>query len=481
MPIRKVARTLARNCLSTLIAASFTLSLSPPAIGQTRTSTDLLHQFRDSIEDVVRAVSPAVVQIMVTSYGPVSRGSQSDTALIGRQQVTGSGVIVDSNGFVITNAHVVSGAQKVRVMLTSPQATGSPESVMRSRGRIVNASIVGVDKQIDLALLRVEAKKLPTLSLADYRRVRQGEVVLAFGSPEGLENSVTMGIISSVARQPLPDRPMIYIQTDAPINPGNSGGPLVDVDGKLVGINTFILSEGGGNEGLGFAIPSAVVKHVYEQLKQFGHVHRKVVGAIAQPITADLAESLNLAQDHGIIISDVLPSGPAEAAGLKIEDIVLTVDGRPVESLPQFEAHLFLRSRGDTIKMDVLRGKDRLSLEIPVVEERDEVDRLADLADPQKNLISKLGVVVIPIDAKIAGMLTDLRVPSGVIVAALTDTSAARESGLMAGDVIHSVGRLPILDMQSLRKALDGAKPGSAVALQIERDGQLQFLTISMD
>jgi serine protease Do len=476
---------LARNragLLGMLVTFLLLILMAPvQSYGQTVRSADLLQQLSDSFENVVRKVSPAVVQIMVTGYGPVGGESQNDAALIGRQQVTGSGVIIDPNGYVVTNAHVVSGAQRVRVMLTSPQATGSPISVMRSRSRILNAKIVGVDKEVDLALLKIDASRLPTLKLADYRRARQGEIVLAFGSPEGLENSVTMGVISSVARQPLPDRPMIYIQTDAPINPGNSGGPLVDVDGELVGINTFILSEGGGNEGLGFAIPSAVVKHVYEQLKQFGHVHRKVVGVVIQPITSELAAALNLAQDHGIMVADVMPGGPAQAAGLQIEDIVLAVDGKAMESLPQFEAFLFLRAKGDKLKIDILRGKERLTLEVPVVEQRDEVDRLADLADPEKNLISKLGIVGVPIDDKIAQVLTDLRIPSGVIVAALTDSVAARESGLAAGDVIHAVNNTPISTLESLRKALDQKKPGDPLALQIERDGQLQFVVVDTD
>ena len=443
--------------------------------------SDLLHQLSDSFESVVRKVSPAVVQIMVTGYGPVEREGQSDTALIGRQQVSGSGVIVDRQGYIITNAHVVSGAQKVQVILTSRMATGSPESVMRSTSRSLNAKIVGVDKRIDLALIKVEATGLPALSLAEYRGVRQGEVVLAFGSPEGLENTVTMGVISSVARQPLPDRPMIYIQTDAPINPGNSGGPLVDVDGKVVGINTFILTQSGGSEGIGFAIPCAVVNHVYQQLKQFGHVHRQVVGAAAQPITTGLAEALHLAQNHGIIVSDVLPGGPAEAAGLKIQDIVLAVDGKPMESLPQFESFLFLRAKGDKLKVDVLRGSLEVALEIPVAEQRDEVDRLADLVNVENNLIPKLGILGIPIDEKIAGMLQGVRIASGVIVAAQTESIAAQETGLAAGDIIHSVNGVPIQSMEGLRGALEGVKSGSAVVLQIERGGQLQFVTFEME
>ncbi len=481
MSIRQISSIWKRKSALIAVLGIGSLLISSAARGQARSSADLLRQFSDSMEDVARKVSPAVVQITVIGYGPVEKEGRSNAALIGRQRVRGSGVIVDSEGYIITNAHVVSGAQKVQVLLTSREATGSPGSVLRATNRSLNARIVGVDKQIDVALLKVEATKLPTLSFAQYQRIRQGEVVLAFGSPEGLENTVTTGIISSVARQPLPDSPLAYIQTDAPINPGNSGGPLVDVDGNVVGLNTFILTEGGGSEGIGFAIPSSVVTHVYKQLKQYGHVHRKVVGAVVQPITSALADALNLPRDHGIIVADILPGGPAEDAGLKIQDIVLSVDGRPMQSLPQFASFLFLHDKGDKLKVDVLRGEDRVSLEIPVMERRDESDQLADLVSPEKNLVPKLGIVGVSIDGKIAQMLEGLRIGGGVVVAAMTESAAAQETGLATGDVIHSVNGTPIQNIEALRNALDKIKSGSAVALQVERDGQLQFVTFEME
>ncbi len=448
--------------------------------GQSRSSLDFLHQFSDALVEVSRRVSPAVVQIVVTGYGPVAKEGHSDAALIGRQHVTGSGVIIDPDGYIITNSHVVSGAQKVKILLTSREATGSPGSVLRSTSRSMDARIVGVDKQIDLALLKVEATGLPTLSFAEYKRIRQGEVVLAFGSPEGLENTVTIGVISSVARQPVAERPLIYIQTDAPINPGNSGGPLVDVDGKVVGLNTFILTEGGGSEGIGFAIPCSVVNHVYQQLKQYGHVHRKIVGAVVQPITPELAEALNLRRDHGLLVADVLPGGPAEAAGLKIQDIVIAIDGRVMQSAPQFASYLLLHDMNDKLKVEVLRGDEQITLEIPVVERRDESDQLADLVNPEKNLIPRLGIVGVSIAEKIGRMLEGLRINKGVVVAAQTESIAAEEIGLATGDVIHSINGAPVLSVEGLRDALDKVKPGSTVALQIERDGELQFITFEM-
>jgi serine protease Do len=446
---------------------------------QVRQSPDLLHQLSNSLEDIAQKVSPAVVQIIVTSYGPMEKEGQSNAALMGYQRVTGSGVIIDPEGYIITNAHVVSGAQRVRVLLASPVMSGSPASVLMSTSRSLSAKIVGVDKEIDIALLKVMATELPALTFAEYQQIRQGEVVLAFGSPEGLENTITMGIISSVARQSLPDHPLAYIQTDAPINQGNSGGPLVDIDGKVVGLNTFILSQSGGSEGIGFAIPSSVVNHAYKQLKQFGHVSRKVVGAVVQPITMAMAEALNLPQDHGIIVADIMPGGPAEAAGLKIQDVVQAVNDRPMQSVSQFATFLFLLDKGDQLKLEVLRGNEKMTLEIPVVERNDEADQLADMVN-KDNEISKLGIVGVSIDEKTARMFDGLRINTGIIVAALTEPIAEQEIGLAIGDIIHSVNGVTIQSIEALRDALSRVKSGNAVTLLVERGGHLRLATFRL-
>ena len=174
-------------------------------------------------------------------------------------------------------------------------------------------------------------------------------MVFAFGSPEGLRNTVTMGVVSAVARQPDPDSPLVYIQTDAPINPGNSGGPLVNTDGELLGINTFILTTSGGNQGLGFAIPAGVLAFAYPQLLKYGHIHQPEMGAIIQTITPELAAGLHLQKDFGIIVSDVSPGGPAETAGLRIQDIILSVDGTPAGSLPIFTHSLYMHGSGERV------------------------------------------------------------------------------------------------------------------------------------
>ena len=208
------------------------------------------------------------------------------------QQSSGSGFVIDPDGYILTNAHVVNAARRIQIVLPADNADGTLATALSGKARLVAAQIVGVTTELDLALLKVDGLKLPALPLATYTQVRQGEMVFAFGSPNALRNSLTHGLVSAVARQVDPDSPQIFVQTDAPINPGNSGGPLVNIRGEVVGVNTFILSQSGGNEGLGFAIPSATARTVFRQLRQYGHLRRQEVGMSLQTITAGMAASL---------------------------------------------------------------------------------------------------------------------------------------------------------------------------------------------
>src|SRR5438105_5633125 len=284
---------------------------------------------------------------MFTGYAALEDGDFGSTStVIGRQRAIGSGFVIEESGYIMTNAHVVNGAQRVQVVLPNPSAETSLEAARSARARIASAQIVGVSRELDLALVKVDAGALPSLPLANYRKLGQGEMVFAFGSPEGLRNSVTMGVVSAVARQTDPDSPMVYIQTDAAINPGNSGGPLVNANGEVAGVNTFILSQSGVNEGLGFAIPSGVVGVAYRELRKFGHLHRAQIGIAMQTITPTLAAALNLPRTYGVLISDVLPDTPAMASGLQIGDVLAVVDRRRAENLP-FVAFHFLPSNTD--------------------------------------------------------------------------------------------------------------------------------------
>jgi serine protease Do len=440
----------------------------------------ILQQMNSALQTLVARVSPAVVQILVTGYGAVEENKTTETALIARQHAIGSGVIVDSDGYIITNAHVVQGARRVRVVLPMP-SPDEPIVTAVGREHVVDAKIIGIHKETDLALLKIEQKDLPTLELGATRRVHQGELVVAIGSPEGLESSVTMGVVSSVGRQPDPDRPMVYIQTDAPINPGNSGGPLVDMDGYVVGINTMILSEGGGSEGLGFAIPARVVRFVYQSLRKYGHVHRVEIEAAAQNITPTLAEGLGLPQSFGVIISDVTPGGPADSAGLKIGDIVVNADDRRIDTLPGLTAAMYLHPLDQVMKLVVLHGNQKKTLEIPVLEHRDPMDKFMDAVDPEKSLVRRLGILAVDLDSQMKSVVGNLRISSGVVVLARAAELLGPETGLRTGDVIHSVNSVSIDSLDSLRARLRDIKPGSPVVLQIERSDGLEWLAFEME
>src|SRR3954454_136984 len=364
-----------------------------PALAQ-KAAPDSLDRMNQAIDALTRKVWPSVVQIMVTGYGARDEGGRGDvSALVTRQRSVGSGFVIDPEGYILTNAHVVSGAQRVQVVLPPTNADGSLTSALSVKATILPARIVGITTEIDLALLKVDGLKAPALPLATYRDLRQGETVFAFGSPGGLRNTLTHGLISAVARQTDPDSPLIYVQTDAPINPGNSGGPLVNVRGEVVGVNTFILSKSGGNEGLNFAIPSATARTVFRQLKQYGQLRRQEVGMSLQTITAPMAASLGLARDAGVIVSDVWPNGPAEAAGLRIGDILLSVDGQAAENLPTVNYYFRLRDSGSPVELVVLNGTAQTTVHVTAIEQDSELDSMSLTADPERNLIAPLGVI----------------------------------------------------------------------------------------
>jgi len=449
----------------------------PPAEGRRAESRtpELLRQFNSSLEALVAKVSPAVVQIQAAGLAPLQASNKGGVAVIVRQRAIGSGVIVDPDGYIMTNAHVVEGAQRIRIVLPVPPSPSLFELTPVGKRQVLDAKLVGLHKESDLALLKVEGHNFPTLALGTGRPVQPGELVFAIGSPEGLQNSVTMGVVSSVWRQPDPEKPLVYIQTDAPINPGNSGGPLVDLDGYVLGLNTFILSEGGGSEGLGFAIPARVVRFVYQNLRKYGHVHRTEIQANAQEITPTLAAGLGLAQNWGVVISDVAPGGPADAAGLRIQDIVVSVDGRPILGLPGLTAALYLHPPDEVVGLEVLRGTKRIALNLPAIPYQDSADRLADFIDPD-NRIGRLGVYVMDFNDRLRAAMPNARIPAGVVVLGQSLDFNALTGDLHAGDIIHAVNRTAIQSSEELRAALRQLKPDDPLVLQIERQGQLQYV-----
>jgi serine protease Do len=461
--------------------AAAPVAAAKPAVTHKRAQS--LHQFSRELETLSQRVGRSVVQIFSTGY---RLNEESDagtkTAVVTRQSATGSGVIVSADGYIVTNRHVVANARRVRVRVAEAASAPGHDRTLHPAGRMLDARVVGVDRGADVAVLKIERQGLSHLSFGDSERLRQGQLVMAFGNPLGLENSVSMGVVSSVGRQLRPDDSMIYIQTDAPINPGNSGGPLVDADGRVMGINTFILSQSGGSEGLGFAIPSNIVKSLYQQIRKDGHVHRGEIGVSGQTITPELAAGLHLEQDWGVLLADVYPGGPAEAAGLKVRDIALSINGKTLENARQLQVDLFRHQVGDKVKIEVLRGHERLAYTVAVTVEADDPERFADMVDPAKNIIPELGVLGIEIDKKIAEMVPDTRKKFGIVVAAHASEPRLSGGPLQLGDIIYSVNTEPVTSILSLRMAIRSAlTDATSMVLQIERDGRLLYLTMETE
>jgi serine protease Do len=463
-----------------LVAArSFTATALAQTRAQAQTPTRL-EQLNDDLRGLVSRVSPSVVQILATSYAGLSTEGVATGAVLAQQRAGGSGVILDPDGFIVTNAHVVAAARSVRVVLTPPPAS-SDRSIVRPPGRALEATIVGVDEETDLAVLKVDARGLPALQLGDSDDLRQGHVVFAFGSPLGLDNSVTMGIVSAVGRQRVADDPMVYLQTDAPINPGSSGGPLVDTAARVVGINTFILSQSGGNQGLGFAAPSNIVRNVFDQLKTTGHVRRGTLGVIAQTITSPMAAGLGLKREGGVILADVAPGGPGAVAGLLPGDIIASLDGKPMENARQFEVNLYRRRVGDVATIEYERGGEVKRTSAAVRERPNDPERFATLAHPDRNLVPRLGILGIEIDRSLAARLPQLRVKGGVLVAARAANAAAAEGGLLPGDLIAAVNNAPVASLSELRALLDKVAAGGPCVLHVQRGEILTYVVLTLD
>src|SRR5688572_18677063 len=391
----------------------------PPAVAHAQTaraSSAGLSDLSRSLQELAAKVRASVVQIFVTGYVPPDQEDRAESGEPTLERTSGSGVIVDADGYIVTNAHVIENATRLEVELPFEAMGGDPgRSIIKRRGRTLGAQIVAIDRETDIAVIKIDARSLPSLPFGDSDALRPGQLVLAFGSPLGLESSVTMGVVSAVARQLTPEDPMIYVQTDAPINPGNSGGALVDVEGRLVGVNTLIYSQSGGHEGIGFAAPSNIVRNVFQQIRTYGRVRRGEIGVAAQTVTPVLAEGLGLAGDAGVILGDVAPGSPAAQAGLQPGDVILALNGKPMENGRQFRINVYTHGVGEQISLQVRRGAKTLTTRVAVVEREDHAARLAALV-AGKQTIEGLGIVGIDLTPAIAELLPSLRRKSGVVV-----------------------------------------------------------------
>ena len=453
--------------------------------------TSALAEFSGALERLAATVAPAVVQVQVSAWCASASASGEDAGALTSCRIVGSGVIVDPAGYIITNEHVVRNARHIRVMLTPksdhwvdglapPARQQALDTVIVSANRdpvgkreILDAVVLGTSREADLALLKIEASNLPAIPLeAKGRSPRQGQVVLAVGSPEGLDNTMTIGIVSAVGRQPQPDFPMLYIQTDAAINPGNSGGPLLNVEGDLIGINTFIIDENGRNQGLGFAVPAAVVRYVYEQLRTRGAVQYCLVGVRVQ-VTPTLAQGLDLSRGYGVMISDVVPRSPADSAGLRPRDIITAIDGTAISALPFYNAMMYLHDPAVPVAVSALRGSQMLEFQVPAVSANDQADATASF-DPIESLIPELGIfgktVTVSLDLR-----NGLRSNTGVYVVAITAGNQASSTMLAPGDVIVSLNGQQILSMRELRDVVHKLT-GQPAVFEIERQGQFLYI-----
>lgn len=437
-------------------------------------SANSLEQLSSSLQEVARRVEPAVVQILNSAYAVQNDDDHSGGAVVSQQRSSGSGILVSSDGYIVTNAHVVQGARRLRVRLN--------KRVSSAGSHLVDARLIGMDRQTDLAVIKIDLTGLPFLTFADSSNLNQGQIVLAFGSPLGLENSVSMGVVSAVDRQLNADSPLAFVQTDAAINPGNSGGPLVDTAGEVVGLNTFIFTKSGGSEGVGFAIPSNLVSSICRQIRTEHHVHHHQVGIFVRAITPALAQALNLPTEDGVLIEDVTPQSPADRAGLKVGDIIIAVHAKPILNVRQLSLNMYSYAVGDRAEIAVLRGERRLSFAMPVVERGDDPQRFEDLVTEEDNSFAELGILGITVDEKISALLPPLRVNAGVLVAAKMGTAGPYFGDqFAAGDVIHAVNGKEIKDVVSLKASLESLSSGSPLVIQVERSGILQFVVLDTD
>lgn len=376
-------------------------------------------------------------------------------------QSLGSGFIIERNGIILTNAHVVKDAESINVRLQDK--------------REFPAKVLGIDERSDVAVLKIEASDLPVIRVGNSDRLQVGEWVLAIGSPFGLDFTATQGIVSAIGRN-LPDESYVpFIQTDAAVNPGNSGGPLFNPRGEVVGINAQIYSRSGGYMGLSFAIPINTAMQVAEQLRKHGKVTRGWLGVMVQPIDADLAKSFGLDRPRGALVAEVQPDSPAARAGLKSGDVILSFDGQAIDDTAQLPARVGATPVGKKVDVEVLReGKEKtLAVTILALSE----DRTQVSAGPGEPQAGPLGLQLQPLDA---ARRKELGVGHGLVVRSVGEGAAGR-AGVRPGDVLLELGGMRLETVADLRQAVDTLGKGRPVALRLLREGSPLFLAIKVE
>ena len=447
--------------LGTIASTSFALISPPQADNQSNPSALSLkidesplrldQSLKSSYAAIVQRVAPSIVKVFVTSSMPETQLSLPHLDLFrhffGEGQLNlghppyelehalGSGVIVSADGYILTNNHVVKNGREIAVALND--------------GRTFSAKIVGTDSQTDVALLKVNADKLPASTLADSDKSNIGDVVLAIGNPFGIGQTVTSGIVSAKHRVTAADTGEDFIQTDAAINPGNSGGALVDTEGRLIGINTEILSRSGGNQGIGFAVPSNVCRWVMESLVRKGQVERGFLGIEIQNLTPGLAQAFKAGTTNGALVSGVTPGSPADAAGLKSGDVIIEFDGQPVADANQFKLLVAETNPGTTVSVKVKRNGETETFNVTLKQSTHNETANANTPKSDSNDQDALhGVVVADLDQQTRAQLNIPANVHGALVMEVDPNSAAYEAGLRTGNVILQIGNKPVTDAQ---------------------------------
>ncbi|MDR5868218.1 DegQ family serine endoprotease [Halomonas koreensis] len=377
------------------------------------------------------------------------------------RQSLGSGFIFDEDGYIMTNAHVVDGADQILVRLNDR--------------RELEAELVGADEKTDVAVLKVEAEDLPTLDLGDSDRLQVGEWVAAIGSPFGFDHSVTAGIVSAINRTLPRDVYVPFIQTDVAINPGNSGGPLFNLDGEVVGINSQIFTRSGGFMGLSFAIPINVAMDVADQLRADGSVTRGWLGVMIQPVSRELAESFGMDNPEGALIADLDPEGPAARGGLEAGDIILEVNGQEVARSSNLPRLIGRVAPGGEVSLTVLRGGERETLDLEVGEWPDSA--AAGRGDDGEASPARLGVVVQPLEEV---QRRKLGLDHGVRVADVDPAGIAAAAGVRPGDILVSIAQQRVESPSQLAELIADLPEGSVVPVRLYRDGRSYYVAMRL-
>ncbi|MHB8482518.1 MAG: DegQ family serine endoprotease [Nitrospiria bacterium] len=385
-----------------------------------------------------------------------------------KEQSLGSGVIVESDGIIITNNHVIANADEIKVLLSDK--------------REFKGKVIGTDPKTDLAVVKIEAKNLPTIPWGDSGKMEVGEYVLAIGNPFGLNQTVTMGIISALGRANVGISDYEdFIQTDAAINPGNSGGALVNASGELIGINTAIFSRSGGYMGIGFAIPSNMAKVVLESLKKEGKVVRGWLGVTGQEMTPGLAREFGVKEDGGSIISDVLENSPAEKAGLKRGDVIVQYQGKPVDNPTHLRNTVAETPAGTHVRVVVVRNKKEIPVEVTIEEQPTNIDQIGKIeGGQQKEEAENLsGMEVMNLTRDMSRQFGIPFKRDQVVVTSVKSGSSASEAGIQPGDVLLEINRMAVKGATDYNKIMRQIKKGETVLFLIDRQGVTLFLTMT--